>query len=114
MLIYKFDGSLNGLLCCVFKSFTDKEIPDVLSSDKNTQLSLTDREIKIITVDGQCERIAKAIEKYSGLGGLYDIRYAFKSGAKNKDKIIFDYHTPNQQIVLGTTLVERISSDRME
>lgn len=25
-----------------------------------------------------------------------------------------DHHTPNQQIVLGTTLVERISSDRME
>ncbi len=91
MLIYKFDGSLNGLLCCLFKSFTDKEIPDAISSDKNTQLSLTDREIRVNTVETQCERIEKAIEKYTGLGGLYDIRYAFKSGAKNKDKIIFDY-----------------------
>ena len=91
MLIYKFDGSLNGLLCCVFKSFTNKETPDLISSDKNTQLSLTDREINVITVDSECERIEKAIEKYSGLGGLYDIRYAFKSGAKNKNKIIFDF-----------------------
>ena len=27
-MIYSYDGSYDGLLCCVFKSYQEKEIPE--------------------------------------------------------------------------------------
>ena len=91
MLIYTFDGSFGGLLCCVFKSFIDKEYPDDVRLSDNLQLSLTDKEVKVLTDDEQIKRITLACEKYLGNGGLHDLKYAFRSGKKDKYKTIFDY-----------------------
>ena len=41
-LIYGYDGSLEGLLCCIFESFARKEEPLDIVTDNTAQLSLFD------------------------------------------------------------------------
>ena len=90
MIIYKFDGTLNGIFSCIFNSFTSHEIPDVITND-NIQTGFVD-EIKIIEscVD-KAKRVIRAFVKYAGEGALLDVKYAYRSGEKNKDKVIFSF-----------------------
>ena len=33
-LTYQYDGSLNGLLCCVFESYVQREVPSAIRSEE--------------------------------------------------------------------------------
>ena len=50
-VIYQYDGSFDGLLCCVFESFEHKEIPaDILAPGEHQAMLFL---IKNITTDEQ-------------------------------------------------------------
>ena len=90
MIIYKFDGTLNGIFSCIFNSFTSHEIPDMITND-NIQTGFVD-EIKIIESCGdKAKRVIRAFVKYAGEGALLDVKYAYRSGEKNKDQVIFSF-----------------------
>lgn len=90
MLIYKFDGTIDGLFTCVYTSFIYKETPDLITCD-DIQLSL-DGCIRFIQTDYENnKRIITALYKYIGINALADIKYAFRSGDKAKYQVIFNY-----------------------
>jgi len=48
-IIYQYDGSFEGLLCCVFESYTKKERPTAILRDGDDEPSLF--EICAVTTD---------------------------------------------------------------
>lgn len=48
-IIYQYDGSFEGLLCCVFESYTKKERPTAILRDGDDEPSLF--EIRAVTTD---------------------------------------------------------------
>lgn len=90
MLIYKYDGTIDGIFSCIFESFTKKEKPDLVT-DQEVQL-LFDGQIRYVKTDyNNNKRIITALYRYIGINALSDIRYAFRLGNPNKATVIFKY-----------------------
>ena len=90
MLVYKYDGTIDGLFSTVFESFASKENPDNITA-KNIQLML-DCKVKTIKTDYEhSKRVINCIYKLAGINALNDIRYAFRSGDEQKENKIFNY-----------------------
>lgn len=90
MLIYKFDGTIDGLFTCIYTSFINKEKPDLITSSE-VQLTL-DGTLRFIETDYQNnKRIITALYKYIGINALSDVKYAFRFGDDSKFGVIFNY-----------------------
>ena len=90
MLVYKYDGTIDGLFSTVFESFASKENPDNITTE-NIQLML-DCKVKTIKTDYEhSKRVINCIYKLAGINALNDIRYAFRSGDEQKENKIFNY-----------------------
>ena len=75
-LIYCYDGSFEGLLCCVFESYEQKEIPVEIILPDIPQMMLFD--VKQINTDSQkANRVLASIIPKMGMDALDFIRHAF-------------------------------------
>ena len=90
MLVYKYDGTIDGLFSCIFESFVNKETPKLITNDQ-IQLSL-DSKVKIIETNFENnKRVINCIYKHAGINALNDLKYAFRSGNEQKEITIFNY-----------------------
>ena len=87
---YKFDGSIDGIFSCILRCFINRENPNELTCDP-VQLSLTDTTVEVETDYANNKRVINALYKYCGSATLHDLKYAFRSGDKNKNTVIFNY-----------------------
>lgn len=87
---YKFDGTIDGIFSCILRCFLNKETPTELVDDA-IQISLTEAIVDVETDLESNKRIISALYKYCGYNALCDLKYAFRSGDKNKHNIIFNY-----------------------
>ena len=63
-IIYQYDGSFDGLLCCVFESYTQKERPTAIFCDEDAEPSLF--EIRsVVTVPEHAARVSRSLRKLS-------------------------------------------------
>ena len=63
-IIYQYDGSFDGLLCCIFESYTQKELPTAICCDEAEEWSLF--EIRAVVTDPvHAQRIARSLRKLS-------------------------------------------------
>lgn len=75
-LIYHYDGSFDGLLCCVFESYDKKELPmDILLLDTPQTTLFHIKEIK--TDSEKSRRVLASIPSKIGQHGLDFVRQAF-------------------------------------
>ncbi|MBC8014371.1 MAG: TIGR03915 family putative DNA repair protein [Sporomusaceae bacterium] len=86
-LIYRYDGSFDGLLCCVFESYDKKEIPvDILRPDTTQTLLFPAKEI---TTDSQkASRVLASISKKIGDQALDLVSHAFLTYFTQKELYI--------------------------
>ena len=86
-IIYSYDGSFEGLLCCIFESYDKKEIPAdiVLTSDYPMTLFPS---TEIITDSKKAGRVLKSIPKKIGLSALEFVQYAFLTCFPKKELYI--------------------------
>jgi probable DNA metabolism protein len=75
-LIYSYDGSFEGLMCCVFESYAKKEIPVEILPPDTSQATLF-KVKKIITDSQSSSRVFLSIHKKNGLHALDFVRHAF-------------------------------------
>ena len=54
-LIYLYDGSFDGLLCCVFRAIYQKEDPLSITAEEDAQASL----LETVVVDTEPEKAAR-------------------------------------------------------
>lgn len=88
-VVYRYDGSMQGFLCCVFESFCRKELPAEICSPADDRLTLyPDREI--LTDSQRAQRVLAGIER---LGGNVKQRFttAFLSTDPEKERILLRY-----------------------
>ncbi len=89
-VIYSYDGSFEGLMCCVFESFMQKEIPEEIIVGEPMQISFTEvREIK--TAGEKAERVVRAIPLKISHDAFDTVRKMFLSCAENKDLLILEF-----------------------
>ncbi len=90
MLVYKYDGTIDGLFSCIFESFVNKETPDLITNEQ-IQLAL-DSKVRIIETNYENnKRVINCIYKHAGINSLNDLKYAFRSGNEHKEIKIFNY-----------------------
>lgn len=75
-IIYVYDGTFDGLLCCVFASYTNKEIPTAIYTVENMQPTLL-MQRKIITDTAKAQRVLLSIPQKISQEALNFIRLAF-------------------------------------
>ncbi len=86
-LIYRYDGSLDGLLCCVFESYAEKEIPvNILTPDACQPLLFPTKEIP--TDLQKAGRVLTSIPKKLGASALNFVRRAFLTCLVEKELCI--------------------------
>lgn len=89
MTAYRFDGSFDGLLCCIFRSFSEKETPfAVFSSDFQPSFDTVIKDVA--TEPGKAERVKKGIIKCGSISLLSTFSYAMRSGDGLKETVIFN------------------------
>ncbi len=89
-VIYAYDGTFDGLMCCVFESYTAREIPaDIICGEEE---QLTFAEVKTIFTDrNKALRIIRSIPAKMGNEALYFIKKAFLSCRRDKDMLILKF-----------------------
>ncbi len=89
-VIYRCDGSFEGLLCCVFESFVRHELPtDVLTGDEE-QLSLCPVR-EILTDPVKAARVRASIPNKLGEEARQMIEHAFLHGEPGRELAILDF-----------------------
>ena len=86
-LVYQYDGSFDGLLCCVFESYDKKEIPiDILSPNASQTLLFPVK--KILTDSEKASRVLVSIPPKMGNSALDFVRRAFLTCLSQKELYI--------------------------
>ena len=89
-LSYLYDGSFEGLLCCVFESYDKKEIPpEILSQDMPQGMLFPVKEI--MTDPYKSNRVLASIPSKMGAPALDFIRHAFLTCLPHKERYILRF-----------------------
>lgn len=89
-LAYTYDGSFEGLLCCVFESYQWKETPLAIHSDEEEQGLLL--ESKWIDTDSsRAERVLKSIPLRICNEAEEWVRLGFWSGTPDKEMLLLNF-----------------------
>ncbi|MDF2633108.1 MAG: putative metabolism protein, partial [Caproiciproducens sp.] len=86
-LIYRYDGSYDGLLCCVFESYDKKEIPMDILQPEAVQVTLFPVK-EIITEPQKSNRVLTSIPQKMGGSALDFIQRAFLTCEPQKELYI--------------------------
>ena len=66
MLVYLFDGTLEGLFTCVFECYVNKEVPDSIIEERYLQLGFEQRIRTIVTDHASADRVAEGLRLHAG------------------------------------------------
>ena len=84
--VYVYDGTFEGMLCCVYESFLRKEIPIAIESENENIFGRTCFEIKRIETDlNKYERVKKSIREKMSLRAEELIEHVFLSDLNEKE-----------------------------
>lgn len=105
---YRYDGSFDGLLCCVFESFDKKEIPQKINGPDAVQLSLfTEKEI--VTDEEKARRVLASIPKKIGPDALSFVRRAYLTCLPQKEWYILLFLRKGYRV--GGKIMHMLSDD---
>lgn len=86
-IIYKYDGSFDGLMCCIFESYYKREIPMDIISPIVLQTTLIP--VRKVETDLQkSRRVVNSIPKKIGRQALDFVRYSFLTCIPQKELYI--------------------------
>lgn len=89
-IVYLYDETFEGLLCCVFESYTRKEIPLLIEPISATQALLYEAR-EIITIEENYERVRRSLREKLGKNNENLIYTAFLYGGSEKGDAIFRF-----------------------
>jgi len=89
-IIYSYDGSFEGFLCCAFESFSRREIPVDIISAKDLQPSLLEQYF-IETDLEKAERVKKSIRSKIGDAALELLQNAMWTILEHKEMAMLDF-----------------------
>lgn len=88
-VIYIYDGSFDGLMCCVFESVYRGEHPSAIQTEEG-QFSLF--EVHVVETSGErAKRVKDAISGKISKNALHFVKKAFLTELENKELLICDF-----------------------
>lgn len=108
-IIYRYDGTFEGFLCCVFESYINKEIPAGFQSALNLQPTFFD--VRWIETDSaHAQRILRSIQRRSPYAEEL-VAKGFLTCVSNKEEILYRFIRALYDI--GPSLMRRLSDDAL-
>lgn len=89
-LVYAYDGSFEGLMCCVFESYESKEIPSVIQPS-SIQQGLFDTPKWIETDELKADRVFNSIPLKISSEALELVKLGFLTCAPKKELLIYHF-----------------------
>lgn len=87
---YIYDGSFDGMLCCIFTAIAEKELPADIFPETDPQFSLCPPRF-IETDPEKARRVRGSIPKKISPEALYWVENGFLSCEKQKERLILDF-----------------------
>lgn len=91
MIIYRYDGTLEGYYTAIAIALKGNETHVTFTADSNIQLSFDTEIVEVETDFETFEKVDKYLTKLLGISNIYEIVYAFASADPEKDNVIFKY-----------------------
>ena len=107
-LIYIYDGSFEGLMCCVFESYAKKEVPEDILLDHTPQGVLFPTK-EIITDFQKAHRVLVSIPKRMSRSALDVVRHAFLTCLPQKELYILLFL--RKGFHFGPTVMDMLTDD---
>lgn len=86
-IIYEYDGSFDGFLCCVYESYTQKECPTAIHCDGDDCLF----ESRVVTTDpAHAQRVYRSFFRFSPNVGLF-LRRVFLTCLDEKEMAMYRF-----------------------
>ena len=76
---YIFDGTMTGLLCCVFRAFQFKEFDVNICTKDCVQSGLFDKNIQVESNEEQAQRVWQGLKQKVSANGIRNFYYTFLS-----------------------------------
>lgn len=89
-VIYVYDGSYDGALCCVFLAFLKKERPRAICPEDELEPTLC-QVVPVATEPEKAERVALALAPKISPRAAQTVQDLFWSCAKNKELLMLDF-----------------------
>ena len=89
-VIFLYDGSFDGLLCCIFKCYEEKLMPSYIRTADAEQLMFGET-LEIITETDKARRVENGIKQKIGRESLYHLKKSFLSCDEDKDILILKF-----------------------
>ena len=104
---YVYDGTFDGLLCCIFRAFERREDPDEVHPCMPAQLSMLGEPVRVQTDAARARRVEAGIVRTAGVQALCHVRDAVFS-------CVFRYGPAVHDLLTDDTLLRvRETSQRL-
>jgi probable DNA metabolism protein len=91
MATYCFDGSMTGLLSCVFRAFQFKEFQVNVTRDEHAQNGLFDDFIQVVSNEEHAQRVWQGLKQKTATQSQRNFYYTFLSENQTADQHLFNY-----------------------
>lgn len=110
-LVYIYDGTLEGFLCCVYESYARSEIPqDICTEGGQTGLFA---EVQWVRTDmGHAQKVYESIDRKICLEAQDFVKNAFLTCMENKEILI--YRFIRQGYKYGRAVFDRLTDDTVD
>lgn len=107
-VVYSYDGTLEGLLCCVFESFLCKETPQNIVPPDVPQLTLLP--MKTISTDPEkAQRVARSLPIKMGQEAADQFNLCYLTCLENKEMVMLEFL--QQGFQYGPAVLDRLTDD---
>lgn len=109
-LIYLYDGSFEGFLCCVFRAIYQKEDPMMIRPEEEAQATLLET-VVIDTEAEKAERVRKSIPAKLGSDAQRVVYLCFLSDLTDKEVALLSFLRLGYQV--GSRALRMLADDRV-
>lgn len=109
-LIYHYDGSFEGFLCCVFRAIYQKEDPMFICPQEEAQATLLET-VVIDTEPDKAQRVRKSIPAKLGMDAQRVVYLCFLSDRPDKEVMLLAFLRLGYQ--LGSRVLRMLADERV-
>ncbi|MCL2818344.1 MAG: TIGR03915 family putative DNA repair protein [Actinomycetia bacterium] len=91
MVVYFYDGSLEGFFSAIFDAYTCKDKPDIITVSENFQSMIDQVSHYVETEQHKYERVYAGIIDHIGRGGYQTVKTVFLSPSPQRETILYHY-----------------------
>jgi len=91
MLVYTYDGSLEGFLCCVFEAYARCEQPEDIAQPQGLQYRIGQELCPVKTIDEHWQRVQKGVRRKLGYLAWEKLCACFCASSTDKEILLYRY-----------------------